>query len=138
VHYLGSENARPAPGVLESIGEADIVVIAPSNPYVSVLPILAVSGIEEALGAKRVAALSPLVGGKALRGPLAEMMESLGHEPTARGVAGLYGDLVDVFVLDPEDERLAGNIRGALVCPIVMVDPQRRAEVGRKLLEALA
>jgi LPPG:FO 2-phospho-L-lactate transferase len=138
VRYEGSENARPAPGVLESIDAADLVVIAPSNPYVSVFPILAVSGIREALAPKRVAALSPLVGGKALRGPLAEMMESLGHEPTARGVAALYGDLVDVFVLDPEDEGIAGDIPGALVCPIVMVDPQRRAEVGRKLLEALA
>jgi LPPG:FO 2-phospho-L-lactate transferase len=138
VRYEGSENAHPAPGVLESIEAADLVVIAPSNPYVSVFPILAVSGIREALEPKQVAALSPLVGGKALRGPLAEMMESLGHEPTARGVAGLYGDLVDAFVLDPEDEGIAGDIRGALVCPIVMVDPQRRAEVGRKLLEALA
>jgi LPPG:FO 2-phospho-L-lactate transferase len=138
VRYEGSDVARPAPGVLEAIDEADLVVIAPSNPYVSVFPILAVPGIREALPPKRVAALSPLVGGKALRGPLAEMMASLGHEPTARGVAGLYGDLVDVFVVDPEDKELAADIRGAVVCPIVMVDSERRAEVGRKLLEALA
>jgi LPPG:FO 2-phospho-L-lactate transferase len=138
VRYEGSDDARPAPGVLEAIGEADLVVIAPSNPYVSVFPILAVSGIRDALRPKRVAALSPLVGGKALRGPLAEMMASLGHEPTARGVAGLYGDLVDIFVVDPEDGNLARDIRGAVVCPIVMVEPKRRAEVGRKLLEALA
>jgi LPPG:FO 2-phospho-L-lactate transferase len=138
VRYEGSDNARPAPGVIEAIDEADLAVIAPSNPYVSVFPILAVSGIRDALRSKRVAALSPLVGGKALRGPLAEMLASLGHEPTARGVAGLYGDLVEVFVVDPEDKELAGDIRGALVCPIVMVESERRAEVGRKLLEALA
>jgi LPPG:FO 2-phospho-L-lactate transferase len=138
VRYEGSDDARPAPGVLEAIGEADLVVIAPSNPYVSVFPILAVSGIRDALRARRVAALSPLVSGKALRGPLAEMMASLGHEPTARGVAGLYGDLVDTFVVDPEDGNLAADIPGAIVCPIVMVEPERRAEVGRKLLEALA
>jgi LPPG:FO 2-phospho-L-lactate transferase len=138
VRYEGSGEARPAPGVLEAIDEADLVVVAPSNPYVSVFPILAVPGIEDALRSKRVAALSPLVGGKALRGPLAEMMGSLGHEPTARGVARLYGDLIDVFVVDPEDRELAKDIRGAVVCPIVMVDPERRAEVGRKLLEALA
>lgn len=138
VRYEGSGEARPAPGVLEAIDEADLVVVAPSNPYVSVFPILAVPGIEDALRSKRVAALSPLVGGQALRGPLAEMMGSLGHEPTARGVARLYGDLIDVFVVDPEDGELAGDIRGAVVCPIVMVDPERRAEVGRKLLEALA
>jgi LPPG:FO 2-phospho-L-lactate transferase len=138
VRYEGADAARPAAGVIETIDEADLVVIAPSNPYVSVFPILAVSGIKDALRPKRVAALSPLVGGKALRGPLAEMMASLGHEPTARGVAALYGDLVDVFVIDPEDDELAGDIRGAVVCPIVMVEPERRAEVGRKLLEALA
>ena len=138
VRYEGADAARPAAGVIEAIDEADLVVIAPSNPYVSVFPILAVSGIRDALRPKRVAALSPLVGGKALRGPLAEMMVSLGHEPTARGVADLYGDLVDVFVIDPEDEEFAGDIRGAVVCPIVMVEPERRAEVGRKLLVALA
>ena len=138
VRYEGSDNARPAPGVIEAIAHADLVVIAPSNPYVSIFPILAVPGIREALQPKRLAALSPLVGGKALRGPLAEMMTSLGHEPSARGVAGLYGDLVDVFVLDPEDKELAADIPGAVVCPIVMVDPERRAEVGTKLLEALA
>jgi LPPG:FO 2-phospho-L-lactate transferase len=138
LRYEGADAARPAAGVIETIDEADLVVIAPSNPYVSVFPILAVPGIRDALRPRRVAALSPLVGGKALRGPLAEMMVSLGHEPTARGVADLYGDLVDVFVIDPEDEELAGDIRGAVVCPIVMVEPERRAEVGRKLLEALA
>jgi LPPG:FO 2-phospho-L-lactate transferase len=138
VRYAGSENARPAPGVMEAIDEADVVVIAPSNPYVSIFPILAVSGIRDALRPKRVAALSPLVGGKALRGPLAEMMASLGQEPTARSVAGLYGDLIDTFVVDPEDDKLAADIRGGVVCPIVMVEPERRAEVGRRLLEALA
>ena len=138
VRYDGAEVSRPAPGVLESIAEADIVVIAPSNPFVSVQPILAVPGIRDAMQRKRVATISPLVGGKALRGPLAEMMTSLGHQPSARGVAALYGDLVDVFMIDPEDRELADNIKGAVVCPIVMVDPQRRAEVGRRLLEALA
>jgi LPPG:FO 2-phospho-L-lactate transferase len=108
-------------------------VLAPSNPFVSVFPILAVPGIREALAPKRVVALSPLVGGKALRGPLAEMMVSLGHEPTAAGIARLYGDLVGDFVVDPED---AGT-PGALVAPIVMVDSARREEVGRTLLEAL-
>ena len=138
VRYEGAEEARPAPGVLEAIGEADLVVIAPSNPFVSVQPILAVPGIRDAVQRKRVAAISPLVGGKALRGPLADMMTTLGHESSARGVANLYGDLVDVFVVDPEDAEIANDIKGSVVCPIVMVDPERRAEVGRRLLEALA
>jgi LPPG:FO 2-phospho-L-lactate transferase len=137
VRFDGAGEARPAPGVLEAIAEADAVVIAPSNPFVSIHPILAVPGVAEALRAKRVAAISPLVGGKALRGPLAEMMAGLGHEPGAAGVRALYGDLVSTFVLDKEDEVLAGEIPGAVVCDTVMVFPERRAEVGRGLLEAI-
>jgi LPPG:FO 2-phospho-L-lactate transferase len=133
VRFRGAEGARPAPGVLDAIEEAELVVIAPSNPFVSIFPILAVPGIREALKRKRVAAISPLVGGKALRGPLAEMMESLGHEPSAAGIAALYGDLVDVVVVAPGDERPPGGV----TCDIVMVDPLKREEVGRKLLEAL-
>ena len=137
VRFEGAEESRPAPGVVEAIAEADVVVIAPSNPFVSIRPILAVPGIEEALRERRVAAISPLVGGKALRGPLAEMMASLGHEPGAAGVRALYGDLVSVFVLDREDAALADTIPGAVVCDTVMVLPERRAEVGRGLLEAI-
>jgi LPPG:FO 2-phospho-L-lactate transferase len=137
VRFEGAAEARPAPGVLEAIGEADIVVIAPSNPFVSIQPILAVPGIEEALRARAVAAVSPLVSGKALRGPLAEMMSSLGHEPGAAGVRALYGDLVSTYLLDREDEALADEIPGAVVCDTVMVLPERRAEVGRGLLEAI-
>jgi LPPG:FO 2-phospho-L-lactate transferase len=133
VRFEGAEAALPAPGVLETLDEADLVVIAPSNPFVSIQPILAVAGIREALAGKRVAAVSPLVGGKAVRGPLAEMMESLGYRPTAADVALLYGDLVDVFVVAPGD---AGP-PGAVECDIVMVDPKSREEVGRKVLEAL-
>ena len=137
VRFEGAEESRPAPGVVEAIAEADVVVIAPSNPFVSIRPILAVPGIEEALRESRVAAISPLVGGKALRGPLAEMMASLGHEPGAAGVRALYGDLVSVFVLEREDAALADTIPGAVVCDTVMVLPERRAEVGRGLLEAI-
>jgi LPPG:FO 2-phospho-L-lactate transferase len=137
VRFEGAEESRPAPGVVEAIAEADVVVIAPSNPFVSIRPILAVPGIEEALRESRVAAISPLVGGKALRGPLAEMMASLGHEPGAAGVRALYGELVSVFVLDREDAALADTIPGAVVCDTVMVLPERRAEVGRGLLEAI-
>jgi len=137
VRFEGAEDARPAPGVLDAIKEADVVVIAPSNPFVSIQPILAVPGVEETLRTKHVAAVSPLVGGKALRGPLAEMMASLGHQPGAAGVRALYGDLVSTFVLDREDAVLADGIPGAVVCDTVMVFPERRAEVGRGLLEAI-
>jgi LPPG:FO 2-phospho-L-lactate transferase len=137
VRFEGADESRPAPGVVEAIADADIVVIAPSNPFVSVRPILAVPGIEQALREKCVAAISPLVGGKALRGPLAEMMASLGQEPGAAGVRALYGDLVSTFVLDRGDAPLADEIPGAVVCDTVMVLPERRAEVGRGLLEAI-
>jgi LPPG:FO 2-phospho-L-lactate transferase len=137
VRFEGAEAARPAPGALVAIEEAELVVIAPSNPFVSIEPILAVAGIREALGGKRVAAVSPLVGGRALRGPLAEMMEGLGHEPTAAGVRALYGDLVSIFVVDVADEAEAAEMPGAVVCDTVMVAPERRADVGRGLLEAL-
>jgi LPPG:FO 2-phospho-L-lactate transferase len=137
VRFDGAETATPAPGVLEAIAEADVVVIAPSNPFVSIEPILAVTEIRAALEGKRVAAISPLVSGKALRGPLAEMMVSLGHEPTAAGVRAHYGDLVSTFVVDRADEALADRIPGAVVCDTVMVAPERRAEVGRGLLEAI-
>jgi LPPG:FO 2-phospho-L-lactate transferase len=137
VRFEGAESVQPAPGVIEAIAGADVVVLAPSNPFVSIRPILAVTGIEDALREKRVAAVSPLVGGRALRGPLAEMMASLGHDPGAAGVRDLYGDLVATFVLDRKDEALVGDIPGAVVCDTVMVAPERRAEVGRGLLEAI-
>jgi LPPG:FO 2-phospho-L-lactate transferase len=133
VHFDGADATSPAPGVLEAIAAAELVVIAPSNPFVSIQPILAVPGVQTAVAAKRVAAISPLVGGKAFRGPLAEMLVSLGHEPSSAGVAALYGDLVDTFVVAPGD---AGP-PGAVTCDIDMVAPERREDVGRKLLEAL-
>jgi LPPG:FO 2-phospho-L-lactate transferase len=135
VEYRGE--ASPAPGVLEAIREANVVVIAPSNPFVSIGPILAVDGVREALAARRVAAMSPIVGGKAFRGPLADMLQSLGFERSARGVRNFYGELISVFIVDPADVELAPEIPGAVVAPLVMVEPGSRADVGRAVLEAL-
>ncbi|HXV96121.1 MAG TPA: 2-phospho-L-lactate transferase [Gaiellaceae bacterium] len=134
VRYEGAEDARPAPGVLEAIAAAEVVFLAPSNPFVSILPILAVPGVHGALAGKRVVAVSPLVAGRALRGPLAAMMASLGHEPGVRGIAALYEGIADDIVVDPAD---AGELPGAVVAPIVMVAPESRAEVGRAVLEAV-
>jgi LPPG:FO 2-phospho-L-lactate transferase len=133
VRYEGADEAVPAPGVLEAIDAAELVVVAPSNPFVSILPILAVPGVFAAVAAKRVAAISPLIGGKAFRGPLPEMLVSLGQDASSAGVAEMYSDLVDVFLVAPDD---AGP-PGAVTCDIDMVAPERREEVGRKLLEAL-
>jgi LPPG:FO 2-phospho-L-lactate transferase len=134
VRYEGAGEARPAPGALEAIAAAEVVFLAPSNPFVSLFPILAIPGIREALAGKRVVAVSPLVAGRALRGPLAAMMASLGHEPGVRGIAALYEGIAQELVVDPAD---ADELPGALVAPIVMVAPESRAEVGRAVLEAV-
>jgi LPPG:FO 2-phospho-L-lactate transferase len=143
VRYEGADTATPAPGVVEAIAEAEVVFLAPSNPFVSIGPILSVPGVAEALGERTrpVVALSPLVGGRALRGPVMEMLTSLGHEPSTLGVARLYEEIASAFVVDPVDAALVPEIEvlgvRALVAPIVMVDPKRRQEVGRAVLEAL-
>ena len=134
VRYEGAEAAAPAPGVLEAIAAAEVVFLAPSNPFVSILPILAVPRIRAALAGKRVVAVSPLVGGKALRGPLAEMMASLGHDSGVRGIAALYEGTATDVVVDPADE---GEVPEALVAPIVMVEPHSRAEVGAAVLDVV-
>jgi LPPG:FO 2-phospho-L-lactate transferase len=143
VHYDGADEARPAPGVLAAIADADVVFIAPSNPFVSIGPILAVPGVADAVAARRgpVVAISPLVGGQAIRGPLAAMMESLGHEPNALGIARLYAGLASHFVVDPADGALARAIEElgpkAVVTPVVMVAPEVRGDVGRAIIAAL-
>jgi LPPG:FO 2-phospho-L-lactate transferase len=143
VRYEGAEDAAPAPGVLDAIRDADTVFVAPSNPFVSVEPILAVPGIREALAARLgpVVVISPLVAGEALRGPLAGMLSSLGHEPTALGVARLYQGIASAFVLDPADAALAPAVEAlglrAVVTPVVMVDPEVREQIGRAVLEAI-
>ena len=109
IRFDGAEAARPAPGVLEAIAAADVVVIAPSNPFISIDPILAVPGIRAAVAARRerVVAVSPIVAGQALRGPAAAMLSSLGHETSAVGVAGLYRSLAASLLID-----LQGRCRG--------------------------
>jgi len=143
VRFEGAEAASPAPGVLEALAAADRIVIAPSNPFVSIDPILAVPGIRAAVAVRRedAVAVSPIVGGRALRGPLAEMLSGLGHEPSALGVARLYAELVSTFVVDLADAELAPAIEAlglrAVVVPTVMVDPLEREEIGRGVVEAL-
>jgi LPPG:FO 2-phospho-L-lactate transferase len=143
VRFEGAEAASPAPGVLEALAAADCVVIAPSNPFVSIDPILAVPGIRTVVAARRAdaVAVSPIVGGRALRGPLSEMLSGLGHEPSALGVARLYAELVSTFVVDLADAELAPAIEAlglrVVVVPTVMVDPLEREEIGRGVVEAL-
>ncbi len=137
----GVERAIPAPGVLEAL-DADVVVIGPSNPFVSIGPVLAVPGVREALavsGARRVA-VSPIVGGRALKGPAAAMLAAMGHEVSALGVARLYAGLVDVYVIDESDRGLAAAIEElgmtVMVTGTVMGGPEDRERLAREILAA--
>jgi LPPG:FO 2-phospho-L-lactate transferase len=108
-------DTRAAPGVLEAIMTADVVVIAPSNPIVSIGPVLAVPGVRNAVRQRResVIAVSPIVGGKALKGPADRMLRELGHEPSVVGVARLYAPLAGTLVIDEADRALADDVEAA-------------------------
>jgi LPPG:FO 2-phospho-L-lactate transferase len=146
VRYAGIEAARPTGDVLEALASADVVVIGPSNPIVSVGPILAVPGMRDALAEVRargvsIVAVSPIIAGKALKGPADRMLASLGLESTALGVARGYADLLDVFVLDAVDAALVPSIEAlglrAVTADTVMADEDGRARVARSVLEAV-
>jgi len=129
------ERALPAPGVSAALTEADLVIICPSNPWVSVGPILAVPGIRLALENKRVVAVSPIIGGQAVKGPAAKMYQELGIEPSALAVARQYGSLLAGFVMDDIDHAQAESVRALGIKPLVTgtlmktsVDRQRLAK----------
>jgi LPPG:FO 2-phospho-L-lactate transferase len=112
VRFDGARAARPARGVLKAVGRAEAVILCPSNPIISIGPILAVPGIRDALRRTRalIGCISPIVGGRALKGPAARMMKSMGLRASAWQVAELYRDLLDVFVVDHADRDQAGAI----------------------------
>ena len=145
VRFAGMEAARPTAEVVAALGAAEIVVIAPSNPIVSIGPILAVPGLPELLdGARRrgarIVAVSGIIGGKALKGPADRMLASLGHESTALGVARGYAGLIDAFVLDTVDAELAPAVEAlgvrAIVTDTIMTDDASRARLAREVLAA--
>jgi LPPG:FO 2-phospho-L-lactate transferase len=105
--FAGIESAQPAPGVLKSISEADAVVLCPSNPWVSIDPILALVGLKSTLASKPVLAVSPIIGGRTVKGPAAKMFTELGIQPSALTVAHHYTDLLSGFVLDILDKDMA-------------------------------
>ncbi len=118
--FDGIEQAEPAPGVLQAIREADAVVFCPSNPWVSVDPILNITRIRTALAGKPVAAVSPIIGGKTVKGPAAKMFSELGIEPSALAVARHYGESISGFVLDAVDAHLADKIQELGIRPLVV------------------
>jgi LPPG:FO 2-phospho-L-lactate transferase len=145
VRFAGIETATATAEVIAAIDAATIVVIAPSNPIVSVGPILAVPGISDGLSnarhrGARVVAVSGIVGGKALKGPADRMLATLGHEPTAVGVARGYAGLIDAFVLDTIDAALAPEVEAlgvaAVVADTVMTDDGSRTRLAQVVLDA--
>ena len=142
VRFDGADRARPAPGVLDAIGDADRVVIAPSNPLVSIEPLLAVPGVREAVTARRgsVVAVSPIVAGAALKGPADRLLTELGHESSVVGVARLYAPLAGALVIDESDRHLAGDVEAeglrCVVAPTIMRGPAEAAALGREVLAA--
>lgn len=140
IRFEGADKARPAKNVLEAIRGADRILICPSNPLISIGPILAVRGIRQALRARKksVVAVCPIVGGKSLKGPSDKMLAELGHEPSALGVAKLYADFTGIFVIDPADKTQTVNIRklGMKVeeIPTVMGTRAHKRKLARSLL----
>jgi len=141
--FVGARRARPAPGVVEALTRAPLVVIAPSNPLVSIGPMLAIPGFRRALAARRrpTVAISPLVGGYAVRGPLRRMLHGLGLPPTVVSIATLYRGLIDTFVLDRRDARAADAVRALGIRPVVtdtlMTTPGRARRLAAVVLDAL-
>ena len=133
VRFAGAEEARPAPGVLDALSAAHVVVVAPSNPIVSIAPVLAVPGVLEAVEARRddAVAVSPLVGGRALKGPADRMLRELGHEDSVVGIARLYAPFVGTLVVDTLDAEDADAVRAAglrcIVTDTIMRDPAAAA-----------
>jgi LPPG:FO 2-phospho-L-lactate transferase len=142
VRFVGADDARPGPDVIASINGADRVVICPSNPIVSIGPVLAVPGIEEAVAERRddVVAISPIIAGAALKGPADRMLVELGHESSVVGVARLYAPLAATLVIDEADADLAAAVEAegvrCIVVPTVMHGVQEAAALAREVLAA--
>ena len=136
VRFEGEDGARPAPGVLHAIAEAELLLVAPSNPYLSISPILAVAAIREALAARRVpaVAVSPLIGGRTVKGPADRMLARLAGGTSPAHVAGAYAGLIDALVVDEAD---AHDLEGlGEVRPIVTRTLMTDLEARRRLAEA--
>jgi LPPG:FO 2-phospho-L-lactate transferase len=142
VRFEGVEQARPAPGVLAALEAADVVVIAPSNPIVSIGPVVAVPGVRAALAARResVVAVSPIVGGAALKGPADRMLRELGGEASVVEVARRYRDIAGTLVIDAVDEAHAPSVEAeglrCLVTATVMSTPEVAARLATATIAA--
>jgi LPPG:FO 2-phospho-L-lactate transferase len=141
IRYLGADAAVPSAALLARLHSADGVIICPSNPWLSVDPILAVGDLRARIAASRAVAVSPIVGGRALKGPAAALMEQLGLSPSALEVARHYRGLLRGFVLDREDAAQADAVRAlgmdVLVTDTVMTDAASKARLAAEVLAFL-
>lgn len=133
--FDGIKTAQPAPGVLAALGQARAVVFCPSNPWVSLDPILDLPGLRGALAGKCVVAVSPIIGGQTVKGPAAKMFAELGIEPSAGAVAAHYRDLLSGFVLDVADAGLAGEISALGITPLIVPTLMKTREDRRHLAQ---
>ena len=140
LRFEGASEATPAPGLLDAIANADAIILCPSNPFISIGPILAIPGIHEALQRKRdkVAAISPIVGGRALKGPAAKMLKSMQLRSAAAEVAKLYVDFCGVFILDEIDRRQAAQIASLDMRPVVTNTVMRGLREKKSLARSVA
>jgi LPPG:FO 2-phospho-L-lactate transferase len=142
VRFEGAEKSRPAPGVMKALGDADAIVVCPSNPVVSIGPVLAVPGVRDVLVARRsqVVAVSPIVAGAALKGPADRLMAELGSESSVVGVARLYAPWVGTLVVDVADASHAGAIEAegvrCIVATTVMSTPERAEDLAQVVVDA--
>ncbi len=142
VQFIGTQEARPAPGVLDALKTADAILIAPSNPIVSIGSILAIPGIHDVLHevSGMVVAVSPIIGGAPIKGPADKLMRGMGLEVSAVGVTQCYRDFLDVMVIDHEDADLAERIEDlgipTVVTNTIMRDDASKAALARNVLEA--
>jgi LPPG:FO 2-phospho-L-lactate transferase len=142
IGFEGAEEAQPAPGVLEALWDAEAIILAPSNPFVSIGPILAVPGIREAIEASKATriAISPIIAGQVVKGPAGKMLASMGHEVSAAGVAALYRGLIDVMVIDAQDAELEPRIEAlgmrCVVTDTIMRDDAVKAALAQATIGA--
>jgi LPPG:FO 2-phospho-L-lactate transferase len=143
IMFDGIEDALPAPNVLESLENTDAVIVAPSNPFVSIGTILSVPGVRNAVHSSDapVAGISPIVGGAAVKGPAAQMMSDLGHEVSALGIARIYRDLLDIMIIDEQDRALKDKIERlgikAVVTDTIMSSLERKISLSQTVLKAM-
>ena len=143
IDLRGIEDAKPSPGILEALAQSELIIICPSNPIISIGPILDVKGIREAVvnSPAKVISISPLIGGKPLKGPADKLMKGLGLEASSSGIANLYKDFLNVMVLDDSDSGEVEKIESlgikSFVTDTIMTDDEKSETLSGKILDFL-